>query len=288
MSSNQENNNAENNSEERGFLEHLEDLRWHLIRAFLYILGFGIIAFLFREFIFDQIILAPKTPNFFTNFQLCQLADATGLSALCINQDPFDIINIKMAGQFATHIKVSLISGLLIGFPFVIWEFWKFIKPALYENEETTFKGSVFYSTSLFLLGVLFGYYVITPLSVNFLGGYHVSQTVTNTIHLGSYIATVASVALASGVIFELPILIYLLSKAGILTPDFLKTYRKHAIVLILAMAAIITPPDIFSQVLVCGPLIILYEAGIKISRNIERKHQLEYGGGDEDNPEKE
>lgn len=264
--------NTDNASQEQPFLAHLEELRWRLMYSALYVIAFAILAFLFHGFIFDEIILAPKTPEFLTNRLLCQFGEATGFSALCINATPLEIINIKMSGQFSTHIKVSLLAGFIVSFPFIIMEFWKFVKPALEEIEQRVVTQSILFSSLLFFLGVLFGFYVISPLSVNFLGGYHVSQTVTNQINLSSYIATVSAVVLSSAVIFELPVLIYLLSKTGLVTPEFLKQYRKHAFVLILGMAAIITPPDVFSQVLVCLPLIILYEVGINIARRIQRK----------------
>lgn len=262
----------QNQPKEQPFLEHLEELRWRLLFSALYVVGFGILAFLFHSFIFDKIILAPKASDFPTNRMLCELGKITGLSTLCINSNPFEIINIKMAGQFSTHIKVSILAGIIVSFPFIIREFWKFVKPALEEVEQRVVTRAIFFSSLLFFLGVLFGFYVITPLSVHFLGSYSVSLSVENQIHLGSYIGTVSAVILASALIFELPVLIFLLSKTGIVTPEFLRKYRKHAIVLILGMAAIITPPDIFSQVLVCVPLIVLYEVGITIARRIEKR----------------
>ena len=259
---------------EMGFLDHLEVLRWHLIRAVLSIIVFGVAAFIFRDFIFDTVILAPKSPTFFTNQVLCKFGTYIDVPALCINSKPFQIINIKMAGQFSTHIMVSLVAGLIAAFPYVFWELWRFIKPALYTNERKHARGAVFYSSSLFLTGILFGYYILVPLSLDFLGGYNVSSQVLNQINLDSYIATFTSVVLASGVVFELPIVIFFLSKAGLITPEFLKTYRKHAIVVILVIAAIITPPDIFSQVLVSLPLLMLYEVGIIISRRVAKKKE--------------
>lgn len=177
-----------------------------------------------------------------------------------------------MAGQFSTHIMVSLVAGFIIAFPYVFWELWRFISPALHTNEKKHARGAVFFSSALFILGVVFGYYIIVPLSVHFLGGYNVSDQVLNQINLGSYISTVTSVVLAAGIIFELPIVIYFLSKAGLITPDFLRKYRKHSLVIILVLSAIITPPDIFSQVLVALPLLLLYEAGISISKKIVAK----------------
>ncbi|MBA7513066.1 Sec-independent protein translocase protein TatCy [subsurface metagenome] len=260
------------------FLEHLEELRWHLVRSFLAIVVIAILAFIFRDIVFDRIILAPKTPEFFTNRNFCSFSKLVNVPALCINSKPFQIININMAGQFTTHIMVSLIAGIIVAFPYIFFEFWSFLKPALYKKEKSHTSGAVFFSSLLFLLGVLFGYYIITPLSVHFLGSYKVSEQVLNQINLISYISTVASVTLASGIIFELPILVYFLTKIGLLSPEFLKKYRKHSIIVILALSAIITPPDIFSQVLVCFPLLILYEIGIMISKRIiaQEKAKLE------------
>jgi sec-independent protein translocase protein TatC len=268
----------EQQSEENqmSFLEHLEVLRWHLMRSVIAVLVFAVAAFVFYDFIFDYLILAPKNPDFFTNKMFAKLGDFTGVEALKINTAPFQVININMAGQFATHISVSLVAGIIAGFPYIFYEFWCFIKPALYSNEKKHARGSIFYTSFLFALGVLFGYYVITPLSVHFLGSYSVSDQVMNQINLKSYISSVTSIVLASGVIFELPVLIFFLSKIGLVTPDFLKKYRKHSVVLILILSAIITPPDIFSQVLVCMPLMLLYEIGIKISKRIQKKQEAE------------
>ena len=267
---------ADKNENEMSFLEHLEVLRWHLIRALLGILVFAIIAFIFKDIVFNKVILAPKMPEFITNRLLCEFGRMVNILKLCINSRPLEVISIKMAGQFTMHIMVSLIAGLVVSFPYVFSEFWRFIHPALYSHEKNHAKGAVFYSSVLFLLGVLFGYFVIVPLSIHFLGSYSVSDQVTNQINLISYVSTIASVVLAAGIIFELPILVYFLTKAGLVTPEFLRKYRKHSLVLILALSAIITPPDIFSQILVAFPLIILYEAGISISRRIVRKRQLQ------------
>ncbi len=202
---------------------------------------------------------------------MCLLGQKVDIPKLCINTKTFQIISIKMAGQFTMHITTSIFAGIIVGFPYIFWEFWRFIKPALYENEAKHSRGAVLISSFLFILGVLFGYFIIAPLSVHFLGSYNVSEQVINQINLKSYIGTVTSVTLAAGVTFELPVLIYFLSKAGLVTPEFLKTYRKHAIIVIMTLAAIITPPDIFSLILVTFPLITLYEAGIIISKKIDK-----------------
>jgi sec-independent protein translocase protein TatC len=273
------------NPDEMSFLEHLEELRWHLIRATLAVFALAIVAFVYHNFIFDNIILAPKDPGFFTNRMLCRLGDLVNIAKLCINSKPLEIININMAGQFTTHIVVSLLAGLIVAFPYVFWEFWRFMRPALYDKERKYARGAVLYSSLLFLLGILFGYYIIAPLSVNFLGSYSVSEEVINRINLRSYISTVTSVTLAGGITFELPVLVYFLTKVGLITPDFLKHYRKHAIVVILILAAIITPPDVFSQILVFIPLVILYEVSIWISKRITKKQDAAFGD-DDDTPE--
>jgi sec-independent protein translocase protein TatC len=261
------------------FLEHLEELRWHIIRSAIAIIIVAIAAFIFHRIIFDVIILAPKTPEFFTNSMFCKFGNLVNVPALCINRNEFEIININMAGQFMTHILVSIIAGIIIAFPYIFFEFWIFLKPALYQKEKRAASGAVFYSSLLFILGVLFGYFIITPLSVHFLGSYRVSEQVTNQINLVSYISTVSSVTLASGLIFELPIMVYFLTKVGLLTPQWLKKYRKHSVIVILALSAIITPPDIFSQVLVCFPLLLLYEIGIGISKRILAKEEAKLSG---------
>ncbi|HDR68172.1 MAG TPA: twin-arginine translocase subunit TatC [Bacteroidaceae bacterium] len=262
------------------FLEHLEVMRWHLIRSFVAIFLLAIVAFIFKNIIFDWILLAPKTPDFPTNRLLCNVGQKLNIPKLCINSQPFDLQTVKMAEQFTMHIVVSLLAGVIVGFPYLFYEFWSFLSPALYEKEKRTARGAVFYTSFLFLLGVAFGYYLIAPLSVHFLGNYRVSDAVITNPTLRSYVQTVSSVVLASGIVFELPILSYFLTKAGLITPEFMKRYRRHSIVLIVALSAMITPPDIFSQVLVALPLIVLYEIGISISRRIVKKRkETEFSG---------
>ena len=265
------------NQGEMSFLEHLEELRWHIIRSASVIVLFAVVAFIFKGFIFDTIILKPKTPEFWTNRMFEKLADLVNTDSLRINQKPLNLISIKMADQFMIHIMTSIVAGLILASPVVFNEFWRFIKPALYEKEKKHATGAVFYTSILFILGVLFGYYLIVPLSINFLGGYSVSDQVTNQINTRSYIGTVTSISMASGVVFLLPIFSYFLSKVGILTPAFMKQYRRHAYVVMLLLSAIITPPDIFSQIMVCIPLVFLYEIGIMISRRVVKKREKEF-----------
>jgi len=261
---------------EMSFLEHLEELRWHIIRSVLAIVIFAVVAFILKDLIFGTIILKPRTPEFWTNRMLASLGEIVGSEALKINQEPLELISIKIAGQFMTHIWVSIIAGFIIASPLVFYEFWRFIKPALYEKEKKYASGAVFFTSLLFFLGVLFGYFLIVPLSIHFLGTYNVSGDVTNQINLKSYIGSVTSIILASGVVFLIPIFSYFLSKVGIITPQFMKTYRKHSYVVMLLLSAIITPPDLFSQIMVCFPLVILYEIGIFISRRVVKKREKE------------
>ncbi|HKI90231.1 MAG TPA: twin-arginine translocase subunit TatC, partial [Draconibacterium sp.] len=251
-------------------------LRWHIIRSALAIFVFAIVAFIMKNFIFDTVILHPRMPDFWTNRMLAKLGDLVGSDSLKINQIPLHLISIKIAGQFSTHIWVSIIAGFILASPLVFYEFWRFIKPALYEKEQKVATGAVFYTSLLFILGILFGYYLIVPLSINFLGTYNVSKEVANQINLISYISSVTSIVLASGVVFLVPIFSFFLSKVGLLTPQFMKSYRRHAYVVMALLAAIITPPDVFSQILVCLPLILLYELGILISRRVVKKREKE------------
>ena len=273
---------------EMSFLEHLEELRWHIIRSVLAIVVLTVVAFIFKQIIFDKIILAPKSPDFWTNRMFCLLGH-TILGAdndiLCINTKQFQLISIKMSGQLTTHVAVSIVSGLILAFPIIIWEFWKFFKPALYSNEQKYVSWAVLSSSLLFFIGVLFGYFMIVPLSLHFLGSYQISQDVVNQIYIRSYIGTITSIVLASGLIFELPLLAFVLTKIGVITPAFMIKYRKHSIVVIVIVAAIITPPDIFSQILVCIPLLLLFEIGILISKSVyrdkKRKHDSFMGSED-------
>jgi len=261
---------------EMSFLDHLEELRWHIIRSFVAVFVFAVVAFILKSFIFDTVIMKPMTPEFWTNRMLYKLGELVGSDALKINQQPLHLISIKMSDQFMMHIMISIIAGIVMASPVIFYEFWRFIKPALYEKEKKYAGGAVFYTSILFIMGVLFGYFLIVPLSIQFLGTYSVSAAVTNQINTRSYIATVTSISLAAGVVFLLPIFSFFLSKVGILTPKFMKTYRRHAYVLMLLLAAIITPPDIFSQIMVCIPLVLLYEVGIFISRRVVKKREME------------
>ena len=269
---------------EMSFLAHLEALRWHLVRATIAFLLFVILAFVNKSFLFDSIVFAPKNGDFWTYQQLCKLSAwlnnivpslVNDPDILCIGQDMPQLQNINMAGQFTTHIMAAMVTGLVLAFPYLIWELWRFIKPGLSKKEVNHSQGLVFFVSILFAIGVLFGYYIISPLSINFFLTYQISDAVTSLPTLQTYISTLITVVLASGFIFELPVLIYFLAKTGIVTAELLKTYRKHFFVAALILAAIITPPDVFSQFLVCIPLVILYEFSIVIAKRIEKNNAI-------------
>ncbi len=260
---------------EISFLDHLEIFRWHIIRSLIAILIFSVLSFMFKSVIFDAILLAPKEPDFITYKILCNLSRFLGFEDIfCFVRSPFSLININMSGQFYSHVITSLIAGFIISFPYILFEIWSFVKPALYINESKIAKGVVFFGSMLFILGVSFGYYVISPLTINFLGSYQVSELVVNQISLSSFVTTISTLCLANGLVFELPMFVYFFTKIGLLTPDIMKRYRKHSMVGALIISAIITPPDIMSQILVSFPLLILYEFSIKICSFIIKKNR--------------
>jgi sec-independent protein translocase protein TatC len=259
---------------EMSFLDHLEELRWHLIRSTIAVSVLGVLAFIAKDFIFDVLLFGPKKADFPTYRLLCQASNYIGMDSFCFDELPFRIQSRTMSGQFSAHIWTSITAGFIIAFPYVLYEFWKFISPGLHRSERRSSRGFIFIASILFFIGVLFGYYVVTPLSINFLGSYQVSDQVFNDFDLSSYISLVRASVLASGLIFELPILIYFLTKIGLVTPQFLRKYRKFALVIVLIISAIITPPDIASQVIVAIPVIILYEISIFISAAVVRKQR--------------
>lgn len=257
------------------FVEHLDSFRSHLIRGIVAIVLFSIVAFFFKDFIFNQVILSPKSANFFTNKMLCKAADLISSEALCINQNDFKIINIDLSGQFRAHLLVSLIFGLLVAFPYLVFQLWRFIKPALKKREFVYSRKMVFWVSILFTMGVLFGYFIIVPLAINFLSNYSVSTQLENTITFSSYFSTLITTSLGSGLIFEIPIASYVLAKIGIIDDKIMKKYRKHAIVLGFILSGILTPPDVFSQVLVAFPIIGLYELSISIVKRVAKKRRI-------------
>jgi sec-independent protein translocase protein TatC len=264
---------------EMSFLDHLEVFRWHLIKAILAIVIMAVIAFIFKQFIFDTIIISPRNPGFWTNRMLCKLAELLNTTTLCINQHPFRLVSPELTGQFTIHITISLLAGLILASPYVLYQFWTFIAPALYQKERKYARITILISSGLFFIGIFFGYYLIAPFTIFFLGSYSVSTQVENYISLMSYINTLSSVVLAGGIAFELPVIVYFLSVLGIITPSFMIKYRKHSIIVILIVAAVISSPDVFSQIMVSIPLVLLYEISILISRRIYKRKQREMAG---------
>ncbi len=260
------------NINEMSFLDHLEDLRWHLIKITSAVVIVATFAFIFSRFIFDDIIFAPLEMSFPTYKWLCDIATYMSLdTSFCNDKIPLILQNRTMAGQFSADLWTAILGGFIMSFPYIIYQLWKFISPGLHENERKHSRGFIIISSLLFFLGALFGYYVITPLSINFLANYSISARVDNQIDISSFIGLVRSSVLASGIIFELPIIIYFLTKIGLVTPEFLKKYRKYALILVLVISAIITPPDIASQIIVAIPILVLYEVSILISKIVIR-----------------
>ncbi|HAH56687.1 MAG TPA: twin-arginine translocase subunit TatC [Bacteroidales bacterium] len=256
------------------FWGHLDALRGHLFRSVIAIVILFIVAFLKREFIFDQIILAPLNEDFIANRILCRLGELLNMPSICLGTLSLKLININLSGQFLMHMYISFFMALTFASPYIIWEIWRFIRPALYENERKHSRGAVLVMSLLFILGLLFSYFLIVPLTLNFFGNYQVSESVANQIALTSYISTVVSVTFSMGVVFELPVFVYFLAKVGILTPAFLRKNRRYMIVILLTLAAIITPPDVVSQILVVIPLWGLYELSIVVAARALRNSQ--------------
>lgn len=259
---------------EMTFLEHLEELRWHIIRALVAILSLGIVLFLFQGWMFDVVIFGPTQPDFLSYRAICSLSNAVGLGdMMCFSPPDFQKIATGFGEPFIISIKVSFVMGLIIAFPYVLWEFWTFIKPGLYPKERRAARGMVGICSALFLLGVLFGYYIISPFAVNFLAGYQIPG-VQNTPTISSLINYMIMFTLPAGLIFELPIIVYFLSKIGLVTPEGMRAYRRHSIVGILMVAAIITPPDVVTQFLIGIPLYFLYEVSILVSARVQRDNE--------------
>lgn len=266
---------------EMSFLEHLEELRWMLIRIITSIVIAATVAFCLKNIIFDYILLAPRNPTFISNivinrfanwFEFTKLGQFFHIGNIGVNKHPMPLQNITMGGQFNIHIWVSLVAGFIFAFPYIIYQIWSFIAPALNSNEQRKTTSAVFYTSILFLMGVFFGYFILLPFSIDFLTTYSVSDQIENKINFVSYISNITTITLACGLVFELPVLVYFLTKIGILTPEFMKKYWRHAVIIILIIAAIITPPDVVSQLLVTMPLVLLYWASIMISTWVVRK----------------
>jgi len=259
---------------EMSFLDHLEELRWHLIRSLTAVFVFAIAAFVSKGIIFGEIILGPSKPSFWTYRMLCNLSEILSSDALCISELPFIIQSRQMTGQFSMHITSSFVIGLICAFPYAFWEIWRFVKPGLYDKERKAATGATFYVSLLFFMGVFFGYFVVTPISINFLSNYQIDPSILNEFDIISYVSTVTTLVLACALLFQLPIVVYFATKAGLVSSSLLKTYRKHSIIVILMLSAVLTPPDPFSQVLIAIPLGLLYQLSILIAVKLEKKER--------------
>ena len=259
---------AKKENKEMSFMDHLEALRWLLVRSTLVVIGIACACYFIVDFIFNTIIFGPKSPSFITYRFFCEVTHFFGVDGTyaCAQEFNFKIQNQEVSGQFSMYLWTLVTAGFVIGFPYILWEVWKFISPALYEKERKMASRFIITSSILFFIGVLFGYYIVAPLSINFFATFSVSNEIVNLFTIDSYVSMIKMSIVASGIVFEMPIIVYFLAKLGILTPAFLRKYRRFAIVIILILAAIVTPPDIPSQVIVSIPMLILYEVSIIIA----------------------
>lgn len=261
---------------EMSFFDHIEALRWHVLRSLVAVLIATVVIFIKITFIYDTIIMAPTRHTFITYEVFCKFGHLMGLGdKLCLEDVPLTFQNMQLSGQFLQAISSSFTFGMIIAAPYILWEFWRFVRPALKENELKYTRGIVFWTSLLFFAGVAFGYFILTPYTVNFFAAYSISESIHNIITIKSYLSTLRQIILGTGALFELPILTYFLAQTGIITSAMLKTYRKHAILVIVVLAAIITPPDVASQIIVSIPLYGLYEVSIWIAKKVERRQKI-------------
>lgn len=262
-----------NENKEMSFLGHLEELRWHLVRSTTVVFIFAVVLFVFREEIYNNFIIAHTHSDFVTYKFFCQVFGAIGIeSSFCDIQIPSKLQALSLTQQLMSSLWVSMVLGVILAFPYLLWEMWRFIAPGLHKTERRKSKGFLFIASLLFFIGVAFSYYVIMPMSVSFFYGYQISDNIINNFTLDSYISLFTNTMLGISLVFELPVVIYFLSKLGLITPEFLRKYRKHSLVLVLILSAIITPPDVASQIIVSIPILILYEIGIYISGFVQKR----------------
>jgi sec-independent protein translocase protein TatC len=273
-----EKRNSSNPNAEMGFTDHIEVLRWHIVRSLVAIILGALIVYLNIDWVFQKIILGPANNQFISYRGLCYLGKLMHIDALCLGDVNIKFQNNQLSGQFMMSFSVSFMLGFIMAFPYVFWEFWKFFKPALKPTELKYARGIVFWSSFLFFIGVAFAYFLIAPFTINFFAGYQLSPQFENIITIDNYYDTMSDLILGMGIVFELPILVYFLSRLGVLTPKLMRDQRRIAIVIIMVLAAVITPPDWFSIFLVAIPLAILYETGIIVSARIlkEKKSKEE------------
>lgn len=251
---------------EMSFLDHLEELRWRLVRSAIAIIVIASVLFYYQEWIMENVFLILRNKEFVTYRLMCQWF------SVCSGDVPIEMQSYTMSGQFSYSLMMSVMGGFVCAFPFVFYQFWSFVKPGLKQNEKSVAKGIILYVSILFFLGILFGYFVVAPLCVQFFGTYTMSEEIQNIFTVNSYLSTILSTVFYSGLLFLLPVVSYLLAKLGIINAAFLRKYRKHAIVAVLILSAVITPPDLISQIIVAIPIAILYEVGILVTARAEKK----------------
>ncbi|MCB0699293.1 MAG: twin-arginine translocase subunit TatC [Chitinophagales bacterium] len=256
------------------FIDHIDELRWHIIRSLIAVLVGGIVMFINIETVFHQIILGPAHEDFLSYRLMCKLGDLIHVSGICMDKLTLEFQNTQLSGQFMMSFSVSFMLGLIVAFPYIFWEFWRFIRPALTEKERKSARGIVFWASLLFFLGVLFAYYVVAPFTINFFANYQLSPTFKNIITMSNYYGTLSDLVLGIGLVFELPVVVYFLSKVGLLTPELMRSKRNYAILIIFVLAAVITPPDWFTIWLVALPLLVLYQVSISISHRANKKRK--------------
>jgi len=258
---------------EMTFIDHLDDLRKHLFRSAIYVFAGTIVCFIFAQFLVEDIIFAPAKDTFPTIKALCSLGHRIyGSDRLCLSSVELNAQNLNVAGQFLYSFRIAFIGGIILAFPLIINQFWLFVKPALAAKDIKKTRMFTFYTSLLFMLGVLFGYYMLAPISLNFFGNFKLSPTIQNNFSFQSVINLVTTLSLATGLIFQLPIIMYFVAVIGLIDSAFLKKNRRYAIIVIVILAAVVTPPDVLSQFLLGVPLIVLYEIGIHIVKRVEKK----------------
>tara|TARA_B110000037_G_scaffold119670_1_gene136816 strand:- start:243 stop:1025 length:783 start_codon:yes stop_codon:yes gene_type:complete len=248
------------------FLDHLEELRWRIVKSAIVIVIFAVTLFSLQTWIMENLFLSMQKPSFITFRLMCQYFN------ICVESIAIDNQSIEMTGQFSYSLMMSIMGGFVLAFPFIFFQIWSFVKPGLKQNEKGIAGGIVIYVSILFFLGITFGYFIVAPLCVQFFGNYVISDVIKNNFTISSYLGLVLSTIFYTGLLFLLPIVSYLFTKLGVVSSDFLKKYRKHAIIGILILSALITPPDLISQVIVGIPIVLLYEVGIFVSKRVEKK----------------
>ena len=262
---------------EMSFVEHLEVLRGHLFRSALAIAAGAVVFIVYNEFFVREVLMGPTHADFPTYKWLCKAGHAIGLGdAMCMKDIGLKMQSTSVSGQFSMYFTLIFVGGIIVAFPYIFWEFWRFIKPALTKKELSKTRGVIFWVSLLFLLGILFGYFVIAPYTVNFFANFQLDENIENRWTITSYIDTLVPLILGTGLAFQLPLVMFFLAKVGLMSPSFLRRNRKYAIVVILILAGIITPPDVISQVICTIPLMLLYEISIWLTVKVEKEKAIE------------